>query len=112
MFYKNVSWSVQISEDVGELTTELVEKMEHFNVGQEKISTLKTVAIKLEVLSDFNASVARFIILGTLLRMGSWRIVSYLLSNLPEKFFQKSHGGRAESLAAALEGSLGQVSPF
>ena len=53
-----------------------------------------------------------FTILGTLLRMGSWRIVSYLLSNLPEKFFQKSHGGRAESLAAALEGSLGQVSPF
>ena len=46
---KTNSFTVGINEDVGELTTELVEKMEHFNVGQEKISTMKTIAIKLEV---------------------------------------------------------------
>jgi len=38
------------TDDVGELTAELVEKMEHFKVGQEKVSALKTVAIKLETL--------------------------------------------------------------
>ena len=58
--FTNNSWSVHISEDVGELTTELVEKMEHFNVGQEKISTMKTIAIKLEVLSNISALVPRF----------------------------------------------------
>ena len=36
-------------DDVAELTAEIVEKMEHFKVGQEKVSALKTVAIKLEV---------------------------------------------------------------
>ena len=46
---KTKSFTAGINEDVGELTTELVEKMEHFNVGQEKISTMKTIAIKLEV---------------------------------------------------------------
>ena len=48
-FHNFLSEPEPVSEDVGQLTTELVEKMEHFNVGQEKISTLKTVAIKLEV---------------------------------------------------------------
>ena len=40
---------ITATDDVGELTAELVEKMEHFKVGQEKVSALKTVAIKLEV---------------------------------------------------------------
>ena len=69
------SWSEPISEDVGELTTELVEKMEHFNVGQEKISTIKTIAIKLEVGLLFKLQSQDFInitITGAVLRMGSW----------------------------------------
>ena len=37
------------ADDVSSFTAELVEKMEHFKVGQEKVSALKTVAIKLEV---------------------------------------------------------------
>ena len=70
-----VSWLEPISENVGELTTELVEKMEHFNVGQEKISTLKTIAIKLEVGLHFKSlsqACLNITIAGTVLRMGSW----------------------------------------
>ena len=69
------SWSEPFSEDVGELTTELVEKMEHFNVGKEKISTMKTIAIKLEVGLHFKHKSQDFInitIAGTVLGMGSW----------------------------------------
>ena len=40
---------VPATDDVGEFTAELVEKMEHFKVAQEKVSALKTMAIKLEV---------------------------------------------------------------
>lgn len=38
------------SDDVGSLTAELVEKLEHFKVGQEKVSSVKNIAIKLEAL--------------------------------------------------------------
>jgi len=41
---------ISATNDVGEFTAELVEKMEHFKVAQEKVSALKTVAIKLEAL--------------------------------------------------------------
>ena len=37
------------TDDVEEFTAELVGKMEHFEIGHEKVSGLKTVAIKLEV---------------------------------------------------------------
>ena len=37
-------------EDVGSQTAELVEKLEHFKVGQEKVSSVKNIAIKLEAL--------------------------------------------------------------
>ena len=49
--------------------------MEHFNVGQEKISTLKTIAIKLEVGLHFKSlsqACLNITIAGTVLRMGSW----------------------------------------
>ena len=49
--------------------------MEHFNVGQEKISTMKTIAIKLEVGLHFKLKSQDFInitIAGTVLGMGSW----------------------------------------
>jgi len=36
--------------DVGTQATELVEKLEYFKVGEEKVSSLKTLAIKLETL--------------------------------------------------------------
>jgi len=44
------SKEMPVIEDVESATVELVDKMESFNVGSEKISALKTVAIKLEVL--------------------------------------------------------------
>ena len=40
---------IPVIDDVDSATVELVDKMESFNVGSEKISALKTVAIKLEV---------------------------------------------------------------
>ena len=40
--------------DIGTMTADLVEKMEFFNIGKEKISALKTVAIKLEVIIHSN----------------------------------------------------------
>ena len=46
---ENETESEKGEDDVSSFTAELVEKMEHFKVGQEKVSALKTVAIKLEV---------------------------------------------------------------
>ena len=37
------------AEAVGEEAAELVEKLEYFKVGEEKVGNLKTLAIKLEV---------------------------------------------------------------
>lgn len=42
---------ISATDDVGEFTTELVEKMEQFKIVDEKVSALKTLAIKLEVSS-------------------------------------------------------------
>jgi len=39
-----------VAPDVGTQATELVEKLEYFKVGEEKVSSLKTLAIKLETL--------------------------------------------------------------
>lgn len=45
---KNI-FPVSEQPDVATQATELVEKLEYFKVGEEKVSSLKTLAIKLEV---------------------------------------------------------------
>ena len=104
---------IAATDDVGELTAELVEKMEHFKVGQEKVSALKTVAIKLEVSNKrINYKSLNISITDLILSLDLGSPQSLLPSDISRVSNEETERGGVKADISAQGCSLGQVSPF
>ena len=104
---------ITATDDVGELTAELVEKMEHFKVGQEKVSALKTVAIKLEVSNKrINYKSLNISITDLVLSLDLRGSQSLLPSDISKVSNEETERGGVKAGISAQGCSRGQVSPF
>ena len=105
---------ITATDDVGELTAELVEKMEHFKVGQEKVSALKTVAIKLEVsykrINSYRC--LKLTMTDPVLGLELWSPQSLLPSDISTVSNEETERGGVKAGLSGHGCSLGQVSPF
>ena len=113
MIKYNNYFFIAATDDVGELTAELVEKMEHFKVGQEKVSALKTVAIKLEVSNNsINDKSLKLSITDLVLSLDLGSPQSLLPSDISRVSNEETERGGVKADISAPGCSLGQVSPF
>ena len=104
---------IAATDDVGELTAEIVEKMEHFKVGQEKVSALKTVAIKLEVSNKrINHKSSKLSIADVVLSLDLGSPQSFLPPVISAVSDEETDRGGVKLNVSSPGSSLGQVSPF
>ena len=87
--------------------------MEHFKVGQEKVSALKTVAIKLEVSNKrINYKSLKLSITDLVLSLDLGSPQSLLPSDISGVSNEETERGGVKADISAQGCSLGQVSPF
>ena len=89
--------------------------MEHFKVGQEKVSALKTVAIKLEVSKSYkriNYKSLKLFITDFVLGLDLGSPQSLLSSVFSRVSNEETERGGVKAGNSAQDCSLGQVSPF
>ena len=87
--------------------------MEHFKVGQEKVSALKTVAIKLEVSNKrINHKSSKLSIADAVLSLDLGSPQSLLPSDISRVSNEETERGGVKAGNSAQDSNLGQVSPF
>ena len=87
--------------------------MEHFKVGQEKVSALKTVAIKLEVSNKrINDKSLKLSTPDLVLSLDLWSPQSLLPSHISGVSNEETQRGGVKAGISGQGWSLGEVSPF